>query len=68
MKRTTAITEAAARKLLGLPAKGTFTDQSLATAYRICAKAAHPDAGGTDAAMATLNAARALEPGDAPLF
>lgn len=52
------LTTAAARKLLGLPARKAFTEEDLQQAWRAAAKAAHPDAGGSDAAMAQINAAR----------
>ena len=54
------LTTAKARKLLGLPPKGDFTKELLQSAWREAAKAAHPDAGGTDEAMAEINAARDL--------
>jgi len=54
------MTNAAARKLLGLPPRKAFTEEDLQKAWRIAAKAAHPDAGGSDAAMAKINAARDL--------
>lgn len=63
MKRNTTLTDTAARKLLGLPARGTFTDQELTAAFSTRAKEFHPDAGGSDASMVQLNTARAvLEP------
>ena len=54
------LTITAARKLLGLPARKAFTEEALQQGWRTAAKAAHPDAGGSDAAMARLNAARDL--------
>lgn len=54
------LTATAARKLLGLPARKAFTEEQLQQAWRAAAKAAHPDAGGSDAAMAKVNAARDL--------
>jgi hypothetical protein len=54
------LTTAAARKLLGLPARKAFTEEELQQGWRSAAKAAHPDAGGSDAAMAQINAARDL--------
>ena len=54
------LTTTAARKLLGLPARKAFTEEALQQGWRTAAKAAHPDAGGSDAAMARLNAARDL--------
>lgn len=54
------LTTAAPRRLLGLPARKAFTEEELQQGWRTAAKAAHPDAGGSDAAMARLNAARDL--------
>lgn len=44
------------REVLGLPATATMTD--IDRAYRELAKTRHPDAGGSEAMMAELNAAR----------
>ena len=54
------LTATAARKLLGLPARKAITDEELQQAWRTAAKSAYPDAGGSDAAMAEINAARDL--------
>ena len=54
------LTTAAARKLLALLARKAFTEEALQQGWPTAAKAAHPDAGGSDAAMAQLNAARGL--------
>lgn len=54
------LTVAAARKLLGIPGRHSFTEEELQIGWRGAAKAAHPDAGGSDAAMAKVNAARDL--------
>lgn len=54
------LTDAKARKVLGIPPKGDFNEEMLQSAWREAAKVAHPDAGGTDAAMAQINAARDL--------
>jgi hypothetical protein len=51
------VQKADARELLSLPL--TFTADELQQAWREAARAAHPDAGGSDEAMAALNAARA---------
>lgn len=52
------MTTAEALELLSLPLR--YTAEELQQAWREAAKAAHPDAGGSDAAMAALNAARAV--------
>lgn len=49
-----------ARKLLGIPPKGSFTDELLQSAWREAAKASHPDAGGTNELIIQVNAARDL--------
>jgi hypothetical protein len=54
------LTIAAARKLLKIPGRHPFTEEELQIGWRTAAKAAHPDAGGSDAAMAQINAARDL--------
>jgi hypothetical protein len=54
------LTIAAARKLLKIPSRHPFTEEELQIGWRTAAKAAHPDAGGSDAAMAQINAARDL--------
>ena len=54
------LTIAKARKLLGIPPKGSFTAELLQSAWRESAKAAHPDAGGTDEQIIQVNAARDL--------
>jgi hypothetical protein len=47
-----------AKKLIGLPSDDPLTPQTANTAYKSKAKANHPDAGGTTAAMQDLNEAR----------
>lgn len=47
------------RELLGFPPAARPGRDDIDAAYRSKAKSAHPDAGGSDAAMAELNAARA---------
>ena len=54
------LTIAAARKLLKIPGRHSFTEEELQIGWRTAAKTAHPDAGGSDAAMAQINAARDL--------
>ena len=41
------LTDAKARKVLGIPPKGDFTEEMLQSAWREAAKTAHPDNGGT---------------------
>lgn len=49
------------REVLGFNAErpGAITSERIDGAFRLCAKKAHPDAGGSDDAMAELNQARA---------
>jgi len=54
------LTIAKARKLLGLPPRRAFSEEELQTSWREAAKAAHPDAGGTDEQIIQVNAARDL--------
>ena len=56
----TDLTITKARKLLAIPPKGSFTDELLQSAWREAAKAAHPDAGGTNELIIQVNAARDL--------
>lgn len=56
----TDLTITQARKLLAIPPKGSFTDELLQSAWREAAKAAHPDAGGTNELIIQVNAARDL--------
>jgi len=52
------LTVARARKVLGLPSRGPFTEERLQSSCREAAKAAHPDAGGTDELFIEVNEAR----------
>lgn len=46
------------QEVLGFTPESTPTAEQIEAAYRALAKSAHPDAGGSEAAMAELNAAR----------
>ena len=54
------LANAKARRVLGIPPKGDFTEEMLQSAWREAAKAAHPDNGGTDELIIEVNAARDL--------
>jgi hypothetical protein len=54
------LTIAKAHKLLKIPGLHPSTADELQNGFRTAAKAAHPDGGGSDAAMAQINAARDL--------
>lgn len=49
-----------ARRILALPEEGWLTDDQVKAAYRAATRQVHPDAGGSNAAAARVNEARAV--------